>query len=138
MYLKGPWIKGHEGLFRLDSLLAARAPLRNVGPRLIVILANLKWKANCFKFIFVCDAKIKGILGKGDTFSFSLMHNGQPLSMELISKGSVRGNIHKVENLILSEKMPYFRIQKQKNSEIRTSKEFLVWNASKCSKNRMF
>ena len=66
------------------------------------------------------------------------MHNGQPLSMELISKGSVRGNIHKVENLILSEKMPYFRIQSQKNSEIRTSKEFLVWNASKCSINRMF
>ena len=42
------------------------------------------------------------------------MHNGQPLSMELISKGSVRGNIHKVENLILSEKMPYVRIQKSK------------------------
>ena len=42
------------------------------------------------------------------------MHNGQPLSMELISKGSVRGNIHKVENLILSEKMPYVEIQKPK------------------------
>ena len=40
------------------------------------------------------------------------MHNGQPLSMELISKGSVQGN--KVENLILSEKMPYVRIQKSK------------------------
>ena len=34
--------------------------------------------------------------------------------MELISKGSVRGNIHKVENLILFEKMPYVRIQKSK------------------------
>ena len=42
------------------------------------------------------------------------MHNGQPLSMELISKGSVRGNIHKVENLILSEEMPYVKIQKPK------------------------
>ena len=66
------------------------------------------------------------------------MHNGQPLSMELISKGSVRGNIHKVENLILSEKCHMLEFKSKKNSEIRTSKEFLVWNASKCSKNRMF
>ena len=66
------------------------------------------------------------------------MHNGQPLSMELISKGSVPGNIHTVENLILSEKNAIDpRIQKsQLNSEIRHSIEFLFWNA--CSINRMF
>ena len=41
------WISGHEGLFRWISELAAKAPLRNVGPRLIVMLENLKKRISC-------------------------------------------------------------------------------------------
>jgi len=35
-------MSGQEGLLRLLSELAASAPLRNVGPRLMVMLANLR------------------------------------------------------------------------------------------------
>ena len=36
------WTRGHEGWWMWASALAARAPLRNVGPRLIVMLENLR------------------------------------------------------------------------------------------------
>jgi hypothetical protein len=36
------WMSGQEGLLRWISELAANAPLRKVGPRLIVMLENLQ------------------------------------------------------------------------------------------------
>jgi hypothetical protein len=41
---------GQEGSRYVSSVLAARAPDRKVGPRLIVILENLGKKIECFYF----------------------------------------------------------------------------------------
>jgi hypothetical protein len=41
---------GQEGSRYVSSVLAARAPDRKVGPRLIVILENLRRKIECFYF----------------------------------------------------------------------------------------
>ena len=41
-YRKGPWTRGHDGSLGLWLILAAMVPLRNVGPRFIVMLANLR------------------------------------------------------------------------------------------------
>jgi hypothetical protein len=43
-------IIGQEGSRYVSSVLAARAPDRKVGPRLIVILENLGRKIECFYF----------------------------------------------------------------------------------------
>jgi len=42
------WISGQEGLFRWISEFAARAPLKKVGPRFIVMLENLEKQAMLF------------------------------------------------------------------------------------------
>ena len=48
------WMSGQDGLLRWISELAARAPLRNVGPRLIVMLENLQRKKKYSQVIQRC------------------------------------------------------------------------------------
>ncbi len=48
-------IRGQEGLLRCISEFAARAPLRKVGPKLIVMLENLKEKKNLILILILVN-----------------------------------------------------------------------------------